>query len=400
MRKSRILTSTQTLSAEFVRCCEEYTSLHLAVAWAGNPQSLNFSKHLKRFGNRPTATVGIAFCQTHPDAIAWFMKSPATFRVFRDELGLFHPKVYFFERKNGYAVIIGSSNLTQSGFTQNAEINTLTEGTWRNGKGDDLRELRATLADWQTPACSFVPDEEWLDEYRERHRTVRAKLKREKLPSPAETEEATATGIWIGNDPWAAFYARVQLGLQRTNRTAEEYHMVLDAAAEILPIPWRVDYFEQIENRRIMGGMGKYGFLGHVAASFGLRGLMANKRPHEHYLIAEVMNRAASFKPPVPWQELEKQLNRLESHSTMKVWGRFLALVRPDLYCTVSAPSLQKNLSATLEVSPRDLTYTRGYIELLKRIHSSPWFQSKPPKEPEERAIWERRVAFIDPIFY
>jgi len=41
-----------------------------------------------------------------------------------------------------------------------------------------------------------------------------------------------------------------------------------------------------------------------------------------------------------------------------------------------------------------------GYIQLLQLIHASPWCNSSKPIEKNEREIWQRRVAFMDAIFY
>ena len=84
----------------------------------------------------------------------------------------------------------------------------------------------------------------------------------------------------------------------------------------------------------------------------------------------------------------------------MKVWGRFLCLVRPDLYCTVASISVRTNLSKTLKVPQSHFERVEGYIQLLKLIHASPWFYSSKPRGKEEASVWERRVAFMDAIFY
>ncbi len=84
----------------------------------------------------------------------------------------------------------------------------------------------------------------------------------------------------------------------------------------------------------------------------------------------------------------------------MKVWGRLLCIVRPDVYCTVASPSVRTNLSKTLTVAQKDFERPEGYILLLKLIHASPWFNSIEPKDTIEADVWARRVAFMDAIFY
>ena len=165
--------------------------------------------------------------------------------------------------------------------------------------------------------------------------------------------------------------------------------------------PWTTQYFKDIEKRRIIGGMKQYGWLGHVAASGQFRSLLANGTPKQWTTIVEAVNAIAALNRPIPWSELTAQLDRLISLGpTMKVWGRLLCLVRPDLYCTVAAVSVRQNLSKTLEVPQNRFNEPEGYLQLIKLIHSSPWFNSTEPNSKEAAAIWKRRAAFLDAIFY
>jgi hypothetical protein len=181
----------------------------------------------------------------------------------------------------------------------------------------------------------------------------------------------------------------------------QEYHDVLDAAAKELPVPWSIAYFDDSDKRKIMGGMSAYALLGHVGAAGRLHGLMANGTEQQKQTVVSAINHIAVLHHPLPWEALEDELMRLAGvELTMKVWGRFLCLVRPDLYCTVSSESVRANLSETLQVAQSAFIDPRGYIRLLKLIHLSPWFLSTKPKEPAEAAVWRRRAALMDPIFY
>lgn len=400
-RKTRVLVTSQSLVSEFGRCCEEYSALHIAVAWCGDPKQASVFKLLKRFGENLTATIGIAFCHTHPDAIAWLRRNNANVSVFRGDEPLFHPKVFLFTDGNRYAAFVGSSNLTRGGFHGNAEVNTLIEGTFADGKGEDIRELQRTLEQWHSPLYSFEPTDDWLADYRDQYRAAVANARQSNVRTPPLREETAMLAGWLVTADWPAYYRRVIEGLRQSGRSAHEYHEVLDAAANELPIPWDVAYFEDAEKRKIMGGMHPYGWLGHVAAAGMLRKLLANGTAHDWQTIVDAVNRIATWNHPIPWNELEAELNRLNGLKfTMKVWGRFLCLVRPELYCTVASNSVRANLSKTLQVGQTAFIDQSGYIQLLKLVHSSPWFLSAMPSDPIEAAIWRRRLAFMDAIFY
>jgi hypothetical protein len=176
---------------------------------------------------------------------------------------------------------------------------------------------------------------------------------------------------------------------------------VLDAAAREVPVPWTTLYFQDIEKRRIIGGIKQYGWLGHVGASGKFRSLLAHGTPKQWTRIVESINAIAELNPPIPWSQLKSHLDRLISlGQTMKVWGRLLCIVRPDLYCTVAAVSVRQNLSQTLGVPQNRFDGSEGYIQLIKLIHSSPWFNSNEPIDKTQAAVWKRRAAFLDAIFY
>ena len=401
MRKSYVLDTGDLFAAAFARCCRDYRTLSIAVAWCGNPEKILPYDLLKKFRGAVKAIVGIAFNHTHPDAIEWFGDIGADIRIFRDDTNLFHPKVYLFRDRQHYALFIGSSNLTYGGFYENHEINCLIEGTAAETP-KDIASLERTFAKWRTREFSFQPTPHWLGRYRRRYNISAQKQRKQGIPTPSQTEEETPTAGWLGHADWDIYYRKVLEGLQWRERGAQEYHDVLDAAGRELPVPWKTGYFGDIEKRRIMGGIGRrYGALGHTAASGQFRHLLAEGSPGQRKKMVAALNAIASLDPPIPWPQLQKHLDRLMSlGQTMKVWSRLLCIVRPDLYCTVAAPSVRRNLSETLAVPQNGFDRPQGYIRLIGLIHASPWFNSNRPKNNRQAAVWERRAAFLDAIFY
>jgi phosphatidylserine/phosphatidylglycerophosphate/cardiolipin synthase-like enzyme len=68
----------------------------------------------------------------------------------------FHPKLYIFERRNRYAeVVVGSSNLTESGLFSNYEFNVITRLDLRNPKQRELFKDYDTVFEQflATPEC-------------------------------------------------------------------------------------------------------------------------------------------------------------------------------------------------------------------------------------------------------
>ena len=189
MRTTKVLTASDEFANEFERCCRDYKSLQIAVAWCGDPERTLPYKHLDDFKGEIIATVGRSFNHTHPDAIQWLLKKAATMRVFRKEKGLFHPKLYLFMDRDRYALFVGSSNLTYAGFYDNFESNVLIEGLLSTDAAD-VRELQVLLEKWRSPEFSFKPNKKWLDGYRKDHKRDRDAQRKAGIKTEAFEEES------------------------------------------------------------------------------------------------------------------------------------------------------------------------------------------------------------------
>ena len=400
MRKSCVIDSGK-FATEFARCCKEYNELKIAVAWCGNPNQILPYKLLDNFNGNVKAIVGIAFNHTHPNAIEWFLDIGADLRVSRDDAELFHPKIYLFRDQKRYALFVGSSNLTYGGFYANYETNCLIEGAESSKTPTDISLLEATIAKWQSQKFSFKPTRRWLNGYRERYKAAAHELRKQGLRTPPTSEEEFSAASWLQYADWDVYYRKVLEGLKRHERNGQGYHDVLDAAARELPIPWTTKYFDDIEKRRITAGIKQFGWLGHVGASGQFRSLLANGTSMQKRVIVAAINAIAQLDPPIPWSQLKSHLDNLIALGpTMKVWSRLLCIVRPDCYCTVSAISVRQNLSKTLSVQQNRFDGAEGYMQLVRLVHSAPWFNSIKPSNIKQAAVWERRAAFLDAIFY
>jgi hypothetical protein len=372
------------------------------VAWCGNPTKTLPYILLDKFKGSINATIGISFNHTHPDAIEWLNEIGANTRVFRDDLGnLFHPKIYLFGNKKRYALFVGSSNFTYGGFYSNLEINCLIEGTSTTGKINDITSLENTLAKWRTNEWSFKPSNQWINIYNKRYRRAIKKQMKQKVVTPPLYEQNFSTASWLQHADWDTYYQRVLVGLRNHEGSSQGYKDVLDVASETLPLPWKLTYFNDIEKRRIIGGMDPYGWLGHVAASGKVRKILKNGSQKQKTTIVMAVNAIAQLELPVSLDALKDNLNNLiKIGPTMKVWGRMLSLVRPDLYCTISSDAVRTNMSKTLGIPKNRICSVDGYVQLIKLIHSTPWFTAQKPIDTKQESVWNRRAAYLDAIFY
>lgn len=396
--KSRILISSDEFTKEFVRCAKTYTHLKIAVAWCGNPEQTLPYKFLEDFNGKIEVILGTSFYYTHPNSFLWFRKIKADLKIFRKEVALFHPKVYLFLKGKKYALFIGSSNLTGSGFYTNIETNTLMEGI-KGSKNTEVRKLEKQFKEWQGKIYSFNLSKQWLTEYRKKYNQNARREKKYGIVSPRRNEEEIGTASWLKKADWDTYNSKLKEGMKKEDR--EQYWNVLDAAKKNLRKPWKPDYIKDIAKRRIIEGLGEYGFFGHIAASGKLRQFLSSGSNKKLNVIVDAINNIIKLNHPVSFNKLEIELNKLESLGfTMKVWGRLLCLVRPDLFCTVASPTVRVNLAKALKVTQNKFVAAEGYIKLIQLIHSSPWFNSKRPNDKIERNYWKNRVALMDLIFY
>ncbi|MCC6165013.1 MAG: phospholipase D family protein [Acidobacteria bacterium] len=397
-----ILSGATSFADRFRECCSRYDRLDLAVAWCGDPSKTLPYDQIGAFRGQVDATVGIALNRTHPDAVSWFMGRQRTqVRIVDGENVFFHPKVYLFTKGDAFALFVGSSNLTFSGFYKNVEVNAYCEGSLSARGASGVKELRGRLSEWRTDSFSFVPSVRWLNGYRKRYQASLAKARKAGLVTEPQVEEQVASASWLRQADWNVYYGKVLAGLRGSGREGG-LRTALDAGERLLPRPWKTSYFSDVERRRVINGLGDdYASLGHVGASGAFRQLVRNGTAQQHATIVRSMNAISALPRPIPWRRLERVLHDLvRIGPTMKVWGRLLCLVRPDLFCTVAAPTVRANLSQVVGIGQGRFADVDGYIELIRLLHASPWFNTSAPQTRRAKEIWNRRVAYMDAIFY
>ena len=397
MNKVKILDKS-SFAIEIERCCNRYSMLQMACAWCGDPAHiLPYSYLTSNDKLKVEIIMGVSFNHSHPDSIQFFIDNGFNVKIFNSSVGLFHPKFYLFKNKNNYALFVGSSNFTYSGFYINTEINTLIEGEISN----EISKIKTIFKEWKSTSCSFKPNDKWLKKYRKAYENQRKVERKNKIKTPRDNEESVSVSNWLSKANWKLYYKEVNNGLAEKENDEFGYSALLDVAEEKLTLPWKTTIFDEIENRRIIGGMGKYGWLGHVAASGMFRKFMANGAKAKKRRAVTAINNICNLRTPLNLETLSQQLEILINIGpTIKVWSRILTILRPDIFCTVASPSVRENLSSTLEIPKSHFETVDGYIQLIILIHSCPWYNSRKPKTKKEIKIWERRAAFMDAIFY
>lgn len=401
MKTIKLLNTPDSLQAQFQRCCEEYTQLEMYVAWVGNPKNLIPYDYLDNLES-VKVFVGIAFDQTSPEGIEYLLDNKCKV-VIVNAKETYHPKLYFFSSKTKSALIMGSSNFTYSGFSENVEANVLIEGREHKQLIQNyLKEVRKSI---KSHNC-FIPKDNWLKGYKVRYQNRQKNFKKAKVKDEALREDSlAASSSWLATAGWDLYMKHFRKGIRDREEIFKEVLdrklVLFDEYDETLPLPWKPSIFSTIENRRRLLGTKGYGWLGHIGASGEIRHLLAKGTAEEKRIICNSVNKIAALDIPLDYKILKRELNNLTSIGpTVKVWGRFLAITRPDLYCTISSIYVRDSLSVLLEKPKSYFETVDGYIDLLKLIHQSPWYNSPKPTNKAEIDTWKRRVAFLDVVLY
>lgn len=114
MRMTTILTTADEFTDKIERCCRDYKSLHIAVAWRGNP---NTHSPINTWTTSMVKSVGRSFNQTHPAAIQWLLKKASTLRVFREENRSKSDLLRRLPEPSGRTFVLPLTNLLQQQFT-------------------------------------------------------------------------------------------------------------------------------------------------------------------------------------------------------------------------------------------------------------------------------------------
>lgn len=398
----QVLVTPQEIAAEFKRCCSEYSTLDFAVAWAGSFEYGVPFDGLDKLKDI-TATVGIAFNQTHPDGLQRLLDLKASVKVMGNKPeSTFHPKVYLFRKEQKACLIIGSSNLTNSGFTRNTEA-CVSSATDNVSQDIPFQKILKQLEEWHNSKNAFYPDSAWLGKYRESYDETRRKQRQVGLTSPADNDNPQVVSDWLSVASWDEYYQRIKTILSERPNLDEGYRHVLDSAKHSLPHPWVQSYLDEVDTRKLIGGRNEYGCLGNTTASGNFAGLLNSGKDIQHSTILAAINSSATLRmnSDADWVTLREALSSLfELGFKMSCWGRLLCIARPDLYSTMSSKALKRNLSKAVGQPMYKFDEVDGYINFLKFIHSSNWFNSEEPIDEGEKYIWKNRVALLDVIFH
>ncbi len=403
----KILANAPEINQEFTRLIRKCSSCQIAVAWA----SVGFDAHALLAANSSKIermVVGTHFYQTHPKFIKAFLGSEnVRFRLNPD--GVFHPKVYLFERASGrWECIIGSPNFTQYGFSSNEEIAILVTSE-DHGAQAALRDVRAAIDGFWRNARPIS---------REEYLCYRAAWRRKKVPlrslqgrfgdpqSDVDDGGHSPLAVPILATPWAGYFRRVQSEAQTPfGHSMTSRLRVIESVQKLFADHEHFSDIDKAGRQKIAGLLRPtegdptdYRWFGSMtAAGWFKQAINSNNRdlsfalaliPLTGDLTRETYLRyIAKFKKAFPLRR-----------NAIGTATRLLAMKRPDTFVCFDSRN-KVGLCKAFGIS-RNIDYEKYWDSIIARIMEANWWSSPQPESSTARKVWAARAAFLDSLYY
>lgn len=400
----KLLTTASQVNHQLTRLLRECSSCQVAVAWA--TVGFDAFQRLKNHnGKIARMVVGTSFFQTHPAFIEAFQTHPNVRFVLKTD-GVFHPKLYFFEKAGGaWECIIGSPNFTKGGLGGNDEMAVLLTSK-DDGAHEALGSIQASIADYWEKASPLNADD--LEAYRESWERKRPLLNKlgGKYGNPSKDK-----GGDKGKPPlevpnlrmsWATFFQRVKT--ETGHHTVEGRIDVIRAVKEVLASQPRFSDLDLLGREKVAGlldqevGKGNYRWFGSMK---GVGKFWTAIKTND-----ENLSLALDLIPVSGAVTREMYLEYIARYEQAFPQGRhgvgtasrLLAMKRPDCFVCLDKRNkvrLCKDLGIVQTVG-----YEAYWDSIVARVMDSTWWNSPRPEPGMEREVWEARTAFLDAIYY
>lgn len=387
----KYIVESKTLRKEFYRLCEEYRHYMWSVAWAGNVNKFELVDILERNASKiEKFVVGLHFYQTHPSFIESFMdKKGVRFAMQSD--GTFHPKVYlFYNSKNDWAAIVGSSNFTASGFGGNCEANISLSS--EDCEQSMFEQIKDSISGWWTNAVAF--DREKLHIYEQNYKVQSQNVRKLKSficdRAVSDMEQTN----------WSQFFL---LFKQVGRDELQGRFNLLDMAQKMFKNNASFNCMDEICRKGFAGMLRDrnneneptWEFFGTVADGL-----------YKHYIndLSSKLSNAIDLIPSsgeVTKKQFDAYVKRfdiIDRKNPLADISRLLAIKRPDLFVCINQANKDK-LAILFNVRKSDIKVENYWNILESYIWSSEWYKEpKGDKKGYELKCWKYRVALLDCI--
>lgn len=411
----RVLSTATELRREFEELFKSSSNVQIAAAWATHGFAVECMTQTR--GVSVQAIVGVSLAVTPPDLLSQ-LDHVCTLRVAEEPRNaIFHPKLYLFDRPDRRWVVIGSPNLTAAAFGANREVAISLSPDdigWR-----ELQRVFTILWEDATPFNRFD-----LNAYTKRFAASRNEelCKRERstrsssVPSGVRAPAPVTVGALLTAD-WDEYLAllrrrasdRFEQGEAVLDQVGNSYLWTIQTARPLIHRPFsslHADDRRKLLGARIArpdGPAFDYGWLGGLTSSArtSCPGLIDGTNREAvaaiDELVATIPQSGSVDDALQSGRGFFERFTNLDGFKAAFA-TRFLALSRPDVFCSVNGKSRERLKDLFPNIG--DLTTWTGYVECLRKLHGTLWWKSLRPEREAEVEMWEARVALVDVYAY
>ena len=320
-----------------------------------------------------------------------------------DHSGIFHPKLYLFERKGGgWTCIVGSANFTAGGFGRNQEACLLVTEADDPG-GTILANARGSVDRYWKDAVPGANVD--LDRYREMRKRLARSLAHAAGQFGTGKPGRAVEDVDVLNMSWDDFLASVR----------GDRHHALDKRLDVLEAArglfQKYESFAEmpIEDRQGIAGFREdgdvpWGWFGSMRGA-GVFKNIVNQSPsglsdaldqvpldgrvtREDYL--EFVDR---FVRAFPIKDGKPTRHGLGTAT------RLLAMKRPDYFVCLDGAN-RRRLLADFDINVVLHDYDGYWDKIVERLKLATWWNSRRPREKTAGRVWDGRAAMLDAIYY
>lgn len=404
----RMLRTAAEINDELIRLIEACSSCQVAVAWA----SIGFDAFDRLTANSSKIermVVGTHFYQTHPQFVETFLAN-STVRFVLNPDGVFHPKVYLFEKSGGsWECIVGSPNFTQHGVSFNDEMAVLVTNK-DHGAAEALGDLKSAIDGyWQQAGPISL---EGLQAYREAWKRKRPTLKnlQGKFGDPEkdnfDDKGRNPLAVPILAMTWGDYVEKVKTEKQTSYGHSMAGRLkVIQAAHHLLSAHQHFSDIDQLGRQKIAGLVQPtsqdavdYRWFGSMKGN-GKFWQAINNNDENLSLALDLIPATGAISRDTYLGYIGQYKQAFpEGRDGIGTASRLLAMKRPDTFVCFDARN-KEGLCRAFGIR-RNTGYDEYWDSIISRIMESNWWCSPPPSPGVERDVWEARAAFLDSLYY
>ena len=401
---ARIITNLKELSKIFIDYCDKYQQISFVTAWAGKSNAVIDA--LYRNKNKIVhSSVGLQFYQTDPEFIDRFWEVEEIQYCKNNSTDVFHPKAYLFYKKDSskWAVIIGSSNLTNGGFARNKECNVLLTSETDN---EAVFKSVKTMIENYWQLSDLLSDEEF-DEYEDNANKNKPYLKQLKKPVSPE----------INGLGWDGYIKRMADNQEEGIIDSEHNRIrlnLLDTAQRLFRKYKSLKKFPDEYAEAVVGlkrnykGIDDWCFFGSMTGKTSFR---SNFRKEFLNGLSDALD-IIPLNGPVHELQFDQFVHAVRKTSEYKdpitLCTRLLAMKRPDFFVCAAGRSSKNGQESTmsmlcslLNLDRKTLSIDNYWNLIILSIQNSDWYQTDVDLIPEEeKKIYSYRAAMLDALYY